>query len=210
MNNHTRLSTYLHPRRAAVVVASVLASVIFVASAPHRVRTIDLSNFQILGITLGDSSIEDIKRKIGPASEMPAKDPENSVMCYVSPGNHPTTLEFENWTEPIEFRLFQTSEQRATQCTVSRKVSKSLSTGSGLRLGMDRRRVVQILGRPYRIKGTHFVYESTYTRSLKPEEQKRATKVTPLPKTMEVYERIDLQFDGSSVIRIDAVRSEAW
>jgi len=45
---------------------------------------------------------------------------------------------------------------------------------------------------------------------LKLEERKRARESNPVPKTVEVYEKIAIQLSKSTVIRIDAVHSESW
>jgi len=97
----------------------VVTSLMVTASALSGTKKIDPKNFKILGISLGSSSIEDVKRILGPAPEWPSTDGQNTVMCYASPGNDRTILEFEIWTDPIEFRLFQGSTQEATVCLVA-------------------------------------------------------------------------------------------
>jgi len=45
------------------------------ASAPGKAGKIDPKNFEILGISLGRSTIEDVKRILGPAPERTSTDP---------------------------------------------------------------------------------------------------------------------------------------
>ena len=195
---------------AGIGVFVVVTSLIVTASTPTGTKKIDPKNFEILGISLGSSSIEDVKRILGPAPERPSTDGQNTVVCYASPGNDKAILEFEIWTDPIEFRLFQGSTQEAERCASSPNISHSLSTTRGLKLGMSQRRVITILGRPPKSHGNHFLYESSHLRPLTREERKRAKETYPAPKTVEVYEKIDIEFSKSAVVRIDAVRSESW
>jgi hypothetical protein len=198
-------------RFAGLVAFFVAASSFIVtASTLGRVAKIDPKNFEILGIRLGSSTIGDLKHILGSAPERQSIDSANTVMCYASLGSDRTVLEFENWTDPIEFRFFHGSLHEVARCATSPKISDSLSTASGLKLGMTQQQVVMILGQPHRMYGNHYSYESSFLRPLTPEERKRAKATHPVPKTMEVYEKIDLQFNGSKVIRIDAVYSETW
>src|SRR5947208_1447470 len=119
MKTHTEPSANGAWLVGLVAISVVVTSLIATASAPGGTKKIDPKNFEILGIRLGSSSIEDVKRILGPAPERPSTDPENTVMCYASPGNDRTILEFEIWTDPIEFRLFHGSTQELERCASS-------------------------------------------------------------------------------------------
>jgi hypothetical protein len=209
MKTHTKSS--VNPARFAGtgVFFVVLTSLIVTASARGGAEKIDAKNFEILGISLASSTIEEVKHILGPASERTSTNPGNTVMCYAAPGNGRTILEFENWTDPTEFRLFHGSTEEVALCALSPKISDSLSTASGLKLGMSQRQVVTILGRPPKRHGNRVLYESPRLRPLTFEERKRANETYPVPKTVEVYEKIDIDFRRSAVVRIDAVRSES-
>jgi hypothetical protein len=210
MKTHTQPSVDAACSARFVAFFVVVTSLILTASTPIGTQKIDPKNFGILDISLSSSSIDDVKRILGPAPERSSTDGQNTVMCYASQGNDKTILEVEIWTGPIEFRLFLGSPQQRKRCASSSKISYSLSTASGLKLGMSQRRVILILGRPSKRHGNHFVYESPHLRPLTPEEQKRAKETYPAPKTVEVYEKLDVEFRRSAVVRIDAVRSESW
>lgn len=75
---------------------------------------------------------------------------------------------------------------------------------------MSRREVISVLGPPPKVGSNQFVYESPYIRSRLPKERKRASETHPKPKSVEVYDKIDIQFASSKVIRIDVVHSESW
>jgi hypothetical protein len=171
---------------------------------------LDPGNFEILGIRLGTSTIEDLKQSLGQAPVTKANDPENSLMCYASPGPDRTVLEFENWTDPIEFRLFKGSAELVKGCLPTDRVSASISTTSGLRLGLGRDQVVAILGQPKKIQAGRWSYESSMVRPLTTDEKARAAKLKSSPSSVEVYEQINLEFANSALIKIDAIRSESW
>jgi hypothetical protein len=187
------------------VLAFCIVGVVY-AQAPK----IDASNFEILGIRLGTSTIEDLTQTLGQAPAMKAKDPENSLVCYASSGPDRTVLEFENWTDPIEFRLFKGSPELVKECLPTDGVSASISTTSGLRLGLTRDQVVAILGQPQKIRAGHWSYESSTVRALMTDEKARASKLKSPPSSVEVYEKIDFEFTNSVVTKIDIVRSESW
>ena len=171
----------------------------------------DPRNFEVLGIRLGTSTVGDIKQILGPAPENRSQDPENSIICYASRESDRTILEFENWTDPMEFRLFRGSPEEVKRCALSDHVSASVSTASGLRLALSRSQVLALLGQPTKVQGSHLLYEFSDLRPLNKNEQERASKVHPSPTSVEVYEKIDLQFTAASAVtKIDIIYSESW
>ncbi len=204
MSAKPRISTKL----LQPIVIAVALCVVEVAYA--QAPKLDPGNFEILGIRLGTSTIQDLKQTLGQAPAMKAKDPENSLMCYASPGPDRTVLQFENWTDPIEFRLFKGSPELVTKCLPTDHVSASISTMSGLRLGLGRDAVVALLGQPQKIHAGRWSYESSSVRPLTTDEKARASKLKSPPSSVEVYEKIDLELANSVVTKIDVVRSESW
>src|SRR5215471_18793430 len=120
-------------------------------------------------------------------------------MCYVSNGPDRTVLQFENWTDPIEFRLFKGSTELVKECLSTDRVSASISTASGLKLGMGRDRITALLGQPQKVETGHWSYESSTVRSLTVDEKTRASKLKSPPSSVEVFEKIDLEFADSVV-----------
>lgn len=184
------------------------------ATGGREAREFNPKTFEVLGIRLGSSGIEDVERILGPAPEREAKDPEDSVRCYVSTGPDRTVVEFENWiNDLIEFRIFQGSAEMVSRCTATNRIPDSLSTGNGLKLGMNRSQVIVLLGRPSKIRGDYFEYESSYLRPLTTKEAKRASELYPAdsrPDAVEVYEKLEFRFRGSKVVLLDATHSETW
>jgi hypothetical protein len=190
-----------------VVLALALCVVgVIYAQAPKM----DPGNFEILGIRLGTSTIESLKQTLGSAPVTKAKDPENSLMCYTSNASDRTVLQFENWTDPIEFRLFRGTVESVKQCLPTDRVSASISTASGLKLGLGRDQLVKLLGRPQEVRADHWSFESSTVRPLTTNEKVRASKLKSPPSSVEVYEKIDIEFADSVVTKIDVVRSESW
>jgi hypothetical protein len=165
-------------------------------------------NFEVLGITLGTSELTDLGRILGPGTSRETPDHEGLVTCYCSPGDDRTVLEFDSWVGTIvEFRFFQGSPQKVSQCAESRLVSKSLATRSGLKLGMGRSEVTTLLGAPTKTQEDHFIYESSYDRLATPEEVKQSNDAfAPLPALISVYEKIDLRFGSGKVVRVEVLR----
>lgn len=193
-------------RLSVLVLAFCIARVAYA----HEEPKIDPGNFEIAGIRLGTSTIQDLERILGPARATKAKDPENSLMCYASSEPDRTVLQFENWTDPIEFRLFKGSTELLKGCLRTEQVSSSIATASGLRLGLVGDQVLALLGQPTKVHSSHWLYESSTVRPLTPEEKTRASKLKSPPTSVEVYEKVDLEFTNSKVTRIDVVRSESW
>jgi hypothetical protein len=175
-------------------------------------KRIAVENREILGITLGRSTTDDVKRVLGPApiQELPPQG-EMATSCYVSTGSDKTMLQFYVWFEPIRFRLSRSSATSDLSCTSSPLVSDKLGTRSGLKLGMLRDQVIKILGRPTKIDGGRLVYESSHDRPVTPDERKRRDKEggPPWPvKSVHVDDRIVLEFVGSEVVSVDVLHNE--
>jgi hypothetical protein len=208
------MTTHLSSHARMILSVAGLVSIIFSAAtraAPEGPK-LDSKNFEVLGIRLGGSEIGDVERILGPAPVRQAIHIEEASRCYASRANDWTILEFDNWlTNVVEFRIYQGSPQSINQCAKSSLVSNSLSTASGLKLGMSRREVVALLGPPSKMEGDDLIYESSSDRPPTPEEVKRFNDgfSTP-PSLINIYERIDLEIRRSKLVRVDVARGEDW
>ena len=206
-----RLSSPKTKRTGAAGLFALIAVVAGVGSQQGITR-FDSGSFRILDLTLGKSEVADLVRTLGPSPEVQATEPEETLRCYVSTGPDKTVLEVGDWFDTlVEFRLFSGRAATAGRCAPTNRVSASLSTGNSLKLGMNRNEVLALLGRPTKIQGQSYVYESAYDRPLTAEEERRAKSSyhTP-PDAMQVYERIELKFTGPRVTLVDIVRNETW
>jgi len=189
-----------------------LIAVIVGVGAQQGIRRFDSGSFCILDLTLGKSEVADLTRTLGtPLGVQATETAEGTIRCYASTRADKTVLEFEDWFGTlVEFRFYSSTAGTARRCARTNLVS-AVSTGNGLKLGMDRNEVLALLGRPTRIHGQSYVYESAYNRPLTAEEERLAKSSyhTP-PQAMEVYEKIELKFNGSRVTLVDVVRNETW
>ncbi len=197
----------------AIVFGSfALMAAVCAATAAQKTRRISPGNFEILGITLGQTDEADLARILGPAQAVQTKDPEEAVRCYVSSGADKTVLEVQDWVGTVvEFRLFQDPARTLGNCAATPRVSNLVATGSGLKLGMSRGEVIRLIGKPTKDRKEVYIYESSFERPLTVEEEQRAKRSYHKPPCLvEVYEKIELRFQGPNVVFVDAVRSETW
>lgn len=206
-----RLSSHEATWAAAAGPFALIAIAVGVASQ-QGIRRFDSGSFRILDLTLGKSEVADLVRILGPSPEVQARDPEESFRCYAAAGSDKTVLEIGDWFDTlVEFRLLSGTAATIRRCARTSRVSLSLSTGSGLKLGIDRNEVLALLGRPTKTQGQTYIYESAYDRPLTAEERRRAqSSYHSPPDAVEVYERIELKFTGPRVTLVDIVRNETW
>lgn len=107
------------------------------------------SDATILGLTIGRASLKDVQAKLGSTEE------RDLSVCYVSPIDG-TVLVFysgvmaSGWKNITRFDLWsrEAAFPHTSQCTSSNSVSRSLRTQSGIRLGLTKADLEQILGKP--------------------------------------------------------------
>jgi hypothetical protein len=118
------------------------------------------ADITILGITIGKSSFSDVEAKLGAAQTSP-----RNTICYISPMDG-TVLTFR--TGPMggfqfvtQFGLWSREANFPTTkaCTSSERVSRSLSTDSGIRLGLTIRDLNRTAGKQPKVNGAEHSYE---------------------------------------------------
>jgi hypothetical protein len=121
----------------------------------------------ILGLMLDKSTFEDVRKYLGPASNLPrTNDPhEADIICYVAENSSPIHLAFtagwpENPTVTLtSFTLFYDKLLPLTgPCTPSMKLPPNVKTGNGLSLGLTQSQLASILGTPSKVTRTWLVY----------------------------------------------------
>ena len=192
-------------------ISLVLIAVVVGGGMPDEPKRFDARNFEILGVALGTSEDAELTPILGPAAAR-AKDPEESVRCYVSTGRDHTILEFVDWLGTlVQFRFFSGTSRAISRCASTSRVSDALATGSGLKLGMSRTEVVALLGQPTKVQRDDYVYLSVYDRPLTAQESQLAkSSYHSPPQAVEVYEKIEVKFNASRAALVDVVRSETW
>jgi len=122
----------------------------------------DLS-FQIAGVSLGEKQFQQLASKFGKTTEIERGDAATgrNQVCYQSAKDGKTIhLIFEFGEVEEIFYLFAGGEEwkGSDLCAKSKLVSPSLSTASGLRLGLTKSQVEAILGPPDFVSGERIVY----------------------------------------------------
>jgi len=196
-----------------VLLGAMYWAVLFPQDKPRTIGgKLSSQNFEIVGIALASSEVEDLERVLGRRTfpDTPSPDREGVQSCYCSPGNDRTVLQFDTWIGTVvEFHFFQGSRRLVSRCTKSRRISRSLATASGVRLGMSRREAIALLGKPANSGEDLLEYELDYNRSPTPEElkQSRDAFVEP-PALINIYGYIKLSFRNKRVVRVDALRNK--
>ncbi|MBZ5515958.1 MAG: hypothetical protein LAN62_14150 [Acidobacteriia bacterium] len=175
-------------------------------------REISATNFEIAGITLGLSTDQDAERVFGPAPAVDTPDHEGARRCYVSAKGDGTVLELESWVGTlIRFRLESALCESKPSCAQAALVSNKLTTGAGLKLGLLRKQIVEILGPPTAIHGSRLTYERSFDRPLTAEEEKRLKEKGGPPwdvKSVHVDDKIEIVLSNSKVVSIDVLHNE--
>lgn len=135
-------------------------------------------DLKILGLTVGHSTFKDVQRKLGPAkTERVSREEESDVsMCYVSPSDG-TVLVFYTGVmgggEDITWFAIWAPEAafpHRSECSSSKRVSRVLTTASGIRLGLTRSELQTIAGTPTQTKPTLDKYDFLCRRKMTQDE----------------------------------------
>jgi hypothetical protein len=158
------------------------------------------SNFSLAGVTLGQGGVEAITTSLGQAPEIERGDASTgrSQLCYGSPANSGVHVIFEFGEDESVFYLFSDGAtwKGSKYCVQSKRVSKRLSTPSGLKLGLTRSEVEAVLGHPDATTADEFVYSRKFHKKSTPKEFETFRKEYPMQLSDEEAHR---QFDSFPV-----------
>jgi hypothetical protein len=192
----------------ALLIAIMIHGIAAQGSAePERIAP---ANLRILGITLGRSTTEDLEQVLGAATDTLSPQNDLSQFCYISSSADETVLEFIIWDRPVGFRFFRAHPDSNSKCIRTALVTDGLETEGGLKLGMERSKIISILGQPTHIQGREYIYDFSYDRPLTPEEVKRYKGATPPVAVVGVTEKIEFEFEGSKVSLVGVTYSETF
>ena len=132
------------------------------------------NNFSLAGVNLGQGGVEAITARLGQAPEIKRGDASTgrSQLCYNSAANSAVHVVFEFGEDESVFYLFSGGApwEGGKYCVQSKRVSKRLSTASGLRLGLTRSEVEAVLGHPDATTADEFVYSREFEQKSTPQQ----------------------------------------
>lgn len=120
----------------------------------------------LLGLTLGKHTLRDVRTKVGDANLIPRAEHKGAHfrednICYVSAQkDDETTITFSASGTLASFCLESTRSTPKNRkfCTKSALVSKDLATGNGLKSGLTKDQVKQLLGLPVKEEAAVYIY----------------------------------------------------
>lgn len=126
-------------------------------------KLLDDRNFRILGVAAGENQFEQAFAKLGKATEIDRGDAASArhQVCYQSASKGDTTyLVFELGEVAQNFYIFSgvRNWSGSDLCRHSKLVFRHIATPSGLKLGIDRRELEEILGKPDRVEADEAFY----------------------------------------------------
>jgi len=156
-------------------------------------RELEKSNFQILGIDLNADAYAEAVKTLEFTQVVRRGDAANGreQACYVSAeSKHATYLIFERGEVNAAFYLFsETTPWKGRElCARSDRVSKSIHTESGLRLGLTPAQVIAILGEPSERKANELVYFTSVKKDSSAKDLASARKEHPELNENEIKE----------------------
>ena len=148
-------------------------------------KQFDTKNFEIIGLSLNTLDFAAVETKLGKAPVVERGDASfgRQQICYVSKvGSENLHLIFEfGEGQESTFYLFRggANWNGSNLCAKSSKVTAHLVTATGLRLGLSRTDVENILGKPDFVDGDRIVYLRQFNRKATPKEFERSRREYP-------------------------------
>ena len=171
----------------------------------------------LLGLRVGQSTIKDVRAKLGAAPLMHRDECGGKAYCFESPrGEEPVTLIVDLWGDSLRSVTMETGRMRNHRCASSHLVNVGLGTDGGLRLGMTSREVERLLGAPNK-ETPHGIAYSFETRPRMSEDDIRSLEADGLVRA-EILEDpfwnewsiIRVGFHNSKVQCFSVERTETW
>jgi hypothetical protein len=176
----------------------------------------------ILGLTIGSASLENVKARLGKTGSLPigGSASASTTICYVSPtdgtvltfgssdlGGHVDVTEFALWSREAKF-------PNVSACKPSKLVSRSISTSSGIKLGLSAQQLTDIVGTKPKTRPVSVHYELICRRKMTPDEIKGFKTgvnwdITANP-YIDVSSFVDARFSSSGTSHIAITKVESY
>jgi hypothetical protein len=180
---------------------------------------LDKKNFSIGGSPLG-SSFRMLTAKFGKATEVSRGDAASGrhQVCYeATRPNSKQYLVFEFGEVEETFYLFEDGPSWIGEEQCTKSSSKGWVTPTGLKLGINRSKVEEILGKPDAVERDRIVYLRETKHNLSPQEFAQMRKNYPQLSDQEAHEQldyfdltafIDARFSNSKLIYLAVSKTE--
>ncbi|MBZ5695184.1 MAG: hypothetical protein LAN36_07470 [Acidobacteriia bacterium] len=176
----------------------------------------------ILGLTIGTASLKDVEARLGPTNILPRHGSASApnTICYVSPADG-TVLTFGasgmgGFVDVTEFAIWSREAKfpSVSACSPSKLVSRSLSTPSGIRLGLAVKQLSTIVGTHPTTKHAVVHYELTCRQKMTADEIKGFKTANNWDVSenqyFDVSSFVDARFSSSGASRIDIAKIESY
>jgi hypothetical protein len=174
-----------------------------------------LQHLSLMGFRLGKNTIADVQAKLGNGSvgRCPDEEGGNNDVCYVSVGPDRTAVvfessDFEGSTPFVDgFKVIAGSRSLncKLQCLTSKAFGSNVATDGGLKLGLGRTEVLNLLGAPVRESGNSLSFEwQSRIRMTRQDTQKTGETSHPY---WNVAETIDVALTNSKVVEFEIGRA---
>jgi len=194
-----------------VVILPFVVSALVIAwdRSQHVIRS---TNLTLLGFTLGRDEVSDLERRLGNAQPSSAPEHDMTQRCYQSKGPDRIVVVFKDWVGTLSgFRVYKSASD-IPLCTKAAFAESDLSTASGLKLGLTRERVIQILGKPTKEVRGHLVYRDESEKPLTDEDVARFKRRHPGESISDLqvwnFTEIKLFFSQSILSSIEVTHTE--
>jgi hypothetical protein len=169
-------------------------------------------NLTLLDFTLGRNEIGDVEHRFGNAPVSPAPDRDMTQRCYESKGPDRMIVVFKDWVGTLSgFKVYKSTRDNPL-CTKVSFAESDLSTASGLKLGLSRERVIQILGQPTKEEGARLVYRDESEKPLTDEDVAEFKRSHPAERVSDLkiwnFTEINLFFRNSKLSSIEVTHTE--
>ena len=200
-----------------MLLKSIIASLVLLtlgaslASAQSQPAPNVAGHLEMLGFTLGKSTLTDVESKLGKsaARKCSREEEASKEVCYLA-GEGQTRVVFEagfsgGWKELDGYKVIAGSLQRPCyrQCPRAPQVTGDVRTESGLKLGLTREQLMALLGPPKRTRGNKLSFEWQSRQPMTKEQQETESKTSNSPVNdayFDVQDTIEVTMANSKVV----------
>ncbi len=151
-----------------------------VTNLARRPEKIDDSHFTIMGFAIEKNKLEDIQAKMGMSHVFSRTEQGPDYICYISKSDKTVLILGFSLDYLSEFMLLSAEAEfkDCAQCSETALISKDLHTESGIQLGMSKRQLKKLLGKPILESKKKLLYRNDWKVKMTDAEIDRITKLS--------------------------------